>query len=81
MRLGDSLLQYITYSGEGFLSSVNMTRDSVQVVFRSLSSGGQSLGKAADLLSNDNSTIAPLWSDFGDAADGGVSVLVGLVVL
>ena len=53
----------------------------MQVVFRSLSSGGQSLGKAADLLSNDNSTIAPLWSDFGDAADGGMSVLIGLVVL
>ena len=53
----------------------------MQVVFRSLSSGGQSLGKAADLLSNDNTTVAPLLSDFGDAAIGGMSVLIGSVVL
>ena len=44
----------------------------MQVVFKSLSDGGQSLGKASDILTKDNSTIGPLLNDFGEAADGGV---------
>ena len=67
------LFQYITYSGNGFLNSLNMTKSDVEVVFKALNDGGQSMGKAAVILMNDNSAIAPLMADFRDAADGGTS--------
>ncbi|XP_070186023.1 uncharacterized protein [Littorina saxatilis] len=78
LDIGSLIQKYISYTGGEFLGTLNMTKSDVQVVFDSLSDGGQTLQEAVVILMSDNSTLGPLLANVGVTADGEFDSLVSL---
>ena len=60
------------------MASVNMTKAKLRGTFMSLKNGSHALQQAADILTNDNSSVASLFYGAGQVSQGGRSGLISV---
>ncbi|XP_076450764.1 uncharacterized protein LOC143286815 isoform X2 [Babylonia areolata] len=79
LDIGTLIQKYISYSGEAFLDSLNMTKSEVEKVLKSLSDGSQKLEETAVHLLGDNSSFSALLSSVDQtSAQGEFDAMVAL---